>query len=600
MRSRSTLSLVTSRQPLLRRRTDSRASIIRVPLGRQRAERASTTEALLFATTPGPENDPAALLPAGRAALIDRLLEQLRELDVRRAWIVTRPAWQAGLEAAVTRSELNATVLTADDASDDFRAAAEVAERAEGALAVLHAHSLTHREALVGLLSDPRITSGALITRFPSEGLSWHEVRFARNRLVSAASPYHYVTRPTGRFLGSLKVGHRERTQLAAVARRLAELASEPRPEPWNVELGRKADEWRLVLRQSANGREAEAALSHRVRAAQDDPVSLLLVGLVRADIEVSPVDLRGFFHASPVTPSEAAEASERLAGKDEERLLLDSAVKSSDGFFTTFFVSPYSKYLARFAARQGWTPNAVTAISLVLGTVAAGSFAFGSRWSLVLGAVLLQVSFTVDCVDGQLARLTRTYSSFGGWLDSVSDRTKEYLVYAGLAFGSVRGFDDDVWLLAAAALTVQVFRHLADFSYSVSVGDTVGSLPRAPLEQAEDLPPSHIDETRERPLEERVAAAAESGGTRALGSNVVARVHRLRRSDVARWLNRIIRLPIGERFALISITAAIATPRTTFVALLVWGGVAALYAFAGRLVMAYSVTGRIVRALLR
>ena len=44
----------------------------------------------------------------------------------------------------------------------------------------------------------------------------------------------------------------------------------------------------------------------------------------------------------------------------------------------------------------------------------------------------------------------------------------------------------------------------------------------------------------------------------------------------------RFSRLPIGERFALISLTAAIATPRVTFVALLVWGGVAAVYTVRG------------------
>jgi phosphatidylglycerophosphate synthase len=571
--------------------------VIRISLGRRRGERAAQTEALIFATTEGAKGEPAALLPIGEVTLIDRLLDQLRELEIRRAWILTRPVWRAGIEAVAARSGLETNVVLANDASDDFRLAAEVTERAQGPLAVLRANSLIHREALAGLLSDPRVTSGALVTRVPSEQIAWDEVRFARNRLVSAASPYHYVTRPTGRFLGSLKVGHRERTQLAAVARRLADLAGNPRPEPWTAELDRKADEWRRALLQSANGREAEE-LSHRVGAAQADPVSLLLVGLVRAELEVSPIDLRGFFYASPVTESEAMDAAKQLAAEDEERLLLDSAVKASDGFFTTFLVSPYSKYLARFAAQRGWTPNAVTALSFALGTVAAGAFAFGSRWSLVLGAVLLQVSFTVDCVDGQLARLTRTFSSLGGWLDSVSDRTKEYLVYAGLAFGSVRGFDDDVWLLAAAALTLQVFRHMADFSYSVSARSAVSSLPRAPLEQAEDVRPSHVDEARERPLAERPAAG--TGGKRALGSNLVAWVHRLRRLDGARWLNKVIRLPIGERFALISITAAVATPRTTFIALLVWGGIAAVYAVVGRVVVAYSVTGRIVRALLR
>ena len=38
----------------------------------------------------------------------------------------------------------------------------------------------------------------------------------------------------------------------------------------------------------------------------------------------------------------------------DEDKVLLDSAVKAADGFFTTFFVSPYSKYIARWCARRG------------------------------------------------------------------------------------------------------------------------------------------------------------------------------------------------------------------------------------------------------
>jgi hypothetical protein len=50
------------------------------------------------------------------------------------------------------------------------------------------------------------------------------------------------------------------------------------------------------------------------------------------------------------------------------------------------------------------------------------------------------------------------------------------------------------------------------------------------------------------------------------------------------RWLKRMIPFPIGERFAVISITAAIWNPRVTFVALLAWGAFAALYTGLGRI----------------
>ena len=52
-------------------------------------------------------------------------------------------------------------------------------------------------------------------------------------------------------------------------------------------------------------------------------------------------------------------------------------------------------------------------------------------------------------------------------------------------------------------------------------------------------------------------------------------------------WVKRVIVLPIGERFALISLTAALSTPRTTFLVLLVWGAVAAVYGLAGRVLRA-------------
>ena len=219
---------------------------------------------------------------------------------------------------------------------------------------------------------------------------------------------------------------------------------------------------------------------------------------------------------------------------EQEEKERLDGAVKPVDGFFTTFFVSPYSRYIARWAARRGLTPNQVTAASFVLGILSAACFATGERWGLVAGAVLLQVAFVTDCVDGQLARYSRQFSDLGGWLDATFDRAKEWLVFAGLAIGADRA-GDPVWVLAGAALTLQTLRHFMDFGWQ----------------------------------EVRGAAEAELGRWDAVGA--------------VEWVKRIVAFPIGERFALISITAAIWSPRTTFIALLAWGGFAGLYGLAGR-----------------
>jgi phosphatidylglycerophosphate synthase len=242
------------------------------------------------------------------------------------------------------------------------------------------------------------------------------------------------------------------------------------------------------------------------------------------------------------------------IQDREEDRQRLDAAVKADDGFFTTFFVSPYSKYVARWAARAGLTPNLVTAVSMAIGVGAAAAFATGSRGGLIGGAVLLQVAFTLDCVDGQLARYTGTFSRVGAWLDAVSDRATEYVVFAGLAIGATHGFDDHVWALAAAALALQTARHMLDFSFVP---------PRAP------------------------ATGASSAETASPAGGAAHRWLRVARDLDSRrwtlWLRRVIAFPIGERLAVISLTAAVFTPRATFVVLLAWGAVAAVYTTGGR-----------------
>src|SRR5204862_3491049 len=212
------------------------------------------------------------------------------------------------------------------------------------------------------------------------------------------------------------------------------------------------------------------------------DVVALLVVGLLRGGVPLRSASLRGMVWERPGTEAAVAAA----ARVDEEQIRLDSAVKPVDGFFTTFFVSPYSRYIARWAARRGFTPNQVTALSFVLGLLTAACFATGERWGLVAGAVLLQVAFTLDCVDGQLARYSRRFSALGGWLDSIFDRAKEFAVYAGLAIGSSRA-GDAVWVLASAALALQTVRHAADFAFADTQEEAIDETPPPPLEQPGD-----------------------------------------------------------------------------------------------------------------
>ncbi|WP_327179177.1 CDP-alcohol phosphatidyltransferase family protein [Streptomyces sp. NBC_01335] len=245
-----------------------------------------------------------------------------------------------------------------------------------------------------------------------------------------------------------------------------------------------------------------------------------------------------------PTTDEELAAARAAVAAVDDEAVRLRSAVKAHDGFFTTHFISPYSRYIARWCARRGLTPNQVTTASLVTALVAAGCAATGTRPGFVAAGLLLLFSFVLDCTDGQLARYSLQYSTMGAWLDATFDRAKEYAYYAGLAIGaSHMAGGDDVWALALGAMVLQACRHVVDFSFNEANHDAVSNTsPTAALSDRLD----------------------------SVGWTV--------------WLRRMIVLPIGERWAMIAVLTAVTTPRIVFYALLVGCSLAACYTTAGRL----------------
>ncbi|GHE97372.1 DUF5941 domain-containing protein [Streptomyces spiralis] len=274
---------------------------------------------------------------------------------------------------------------------------------------------------------------------------------------------------------------------------------------------------------------------------AVDSLADRITAGLEADGAGVHRPELGSLVAVVPADPQARNEARQAVSAVDDEAVRLKSAVKARDGFFTTFFISPYSRYIARWCARRGLTPNQVTTASLLTALIAAGCAATGTRGGFVAAGVLLIASFVLDCTDGQLARYSLQYSTLGAWLDATFDRAKEYAYYAGLALGAARG-GDDVWALALGAMVLQSCRHVVDFSFTEANHDaTANTSPTAALSDKLD----------------------------SVGWTV--------------WVRRMIVLPIGERWAMIAVLTAATTPRITFYALLIGCAFAATYTTAGR-----------------
>ncbi|MFD9482588.1 DUF5941 domain-containing protein [Streptomyces sp. NPDC059991] len=317
-----------------------------------------------------------------------------------------------------------------------------------------------------------------------------------------------------------------------ALVRALADLAGPPAPTAAGAS---------VAVNAPSTG---TGVLTDRVASALED-----------GGVAVHRPDLGSLVATVPAGPEAAFAARRAVDAVDDEAVRLRTAVKSRDGFFTTFCISPYSRYLARWCARRGLTPNQVTTASLLTALIAAGCAATGTRGGFVAAGALLLFSFVLDCTDGQLARYSLQYSTLGAWLDATFDRAKEYAYYAGLALGAARG-GDDVWALALGAMVLQTCRHVVDFSFNEA----------------------HVVGTD---------ASANTSPTAALSD-------KLDSVGWTVWVRRMIVLPIGERWAMIAVLTAVTMPRTVFCVLLIGCAFAACYTTAGRVLR--SLTRRATR----
>ena len=402
-----------------------------------------------------------------------------------------------------------------------LREIAALARTAAGPLLLCADDLVAHPSLLRTLATEPAGRSTVLVVADPDGDL-----REDRGHLlgVSPGEP------ATARYLGALCISGRDLPLLAAAADRAADhlrpgsadrLGGEPADTGGGVGVGLRP-----------------------VRS----PVDALLPALLDAGLVPVATRVR-LLHAERVTdPAGLVAARAAVAAVDEDRALLRLAVKERDDFFTTYAVSSWSPLVTKACARLGLTPTGVTALSVLLAVAAALGFWQASRPAMVAGAVLLYLGFVLDCVDGQLARYTRRFGAFGGWLDTMADRAKEYIVYAGLAAGAERVGLPYAWPLGVAAIVLQTVRHMTDAWY--------GAL---------------HDEAARHPV-----AAADSG----LGARLSRASNRVQADtgSVAYWAKRIVVFPIGERWALIAVLAALFDGRLALLAVLVWGSLAAAY----------------------
>lgn len=87
---------------------------------------------------------------------------------------------------------------------------------------------------------------------------------------------------------------------------------------------------------------------------------------------------------------------------------------------------------LGRFFNRLGVTPNMMTIIGMAGNCI--GAY-FLARGDMFTGGLFVLIMTPIDALDGTMARLRGEPGNFGAFVDSVSDRYSELIIYGGLLY---------------------------------------------------------------------------------------------------------------------------------------------------------------------
>jgi phosphatidylglycerophosphate synthase len=359
----------------------------------------------------------------------------------------------------------------------------------------------------IELLTDyPRSASAALVA-IEKNG----DTLVRQNRIASASSASHKVTIGNRKFVGLLRLSQKQREEIATALQNAATFK------------------------------------------AKGNTIDLVLVALTRAMIKVDAAEVWAAPYCRSSNATVREETKRSISQLNMGRVRLRMANRANDGFFSVFFLRKFSKILTWVAVKVGATPNQVTLISFGIGLYSAYAFSQGTFWQIFLGAVLLQLSIIVDCVDGELARYTRKFSQLGAWLDAVTDRVKEYMVFLGLAIGAEKN-GKDLWIPALSMMLIQTFRHLSDYNYARVV--------RIRAEEEFVQPVDYL---------------ADFDG--------IVPTEREPKGRLRYWLGKIIQFPIGERWLVISVSAVIGGAAFTFTIMPILAAISAIVVFRGRVI---------------
>jgi CDP-diacylglycerol---glycerol-3-phosphate 3-phosphatidyltransferase len=149
---------------------------------------------------------------------------------------------------------------------------------------------------------------------------------------------------------------------------------------------------------------------------------------------------------------------------------------KSITNIFRNLFKGIFEP-IAAFLTRLGVYPNTITILGLVGHSIAAY---FAATGQMTIAGILLLIIAPFDFLDGMMARMRGESSRFGAFVDSVTDRYSELVIFGGLLYYFTQQSNwlavAAVYLAASGSILVSYIRARAE---SLKFDTKVGVLTR-------------------------------------------------------------------------------------------------------------------------
>lgn len=149
---------------------------------------------------------------------------------------------------------------------------------------------------------------------------------------------------------------------------------------------------------------------------------------------------------------------------------------KEKQSFFMYYYYRRISRYITWVLVHTPVTPNQVTFAEIFTGILASVFLAFPDYTLNIIGAILLQLWFTIDCVDGEIARFRNLSSQRGGYLDGMGTNIIRVTVFLALGYNAFVRYNSPLLFLAGVVIfsSILVYNSFLILKYSCLVQELI------------------------------------------------------------------------------------------------------------------------------